>query len=111
MSLRVLLVEDDDEDYLLIQDLVAEIQDLEIELIRESSYDAALKTLVDAGIQTCLVDYHVGGASGIDFVRKLKAIGCDLPMIILTGADSSGVDRQALAAGAANFLDKARIGR
>ena len=116
MRLRVLLVEDDDEDYLLIQDLVAEIQDLEIELIRESSYDSALKTLLDADIQTCLVDFHVGGASGVDFVRKLNAIGCDVPMIILTGADSSGVDRQALAAGAANFLDKAgldaeRLGR
>ncbi|MGI9508499.1 MAG: putative bifunctional diguanylate cyclase/phosphodiesterase [Geminicoccaceae bacterium] len=109
MSLRVLLVEDDDDDYLLIQELVAEIQDLEIELIRESSYDSALKTLLDADIQTCLVDFHVGGASGVDFVRKLKAIGCHLPMIILTGADSSGVDHQALAAGAANFLDKSEL--
>ncbi|MGI9490114.1 MAG: putative bifunctional diguanylate cyclase/phosphodiesterase, partial [Geminicoccaceae bacterium] len=116
MRLRVLLVEDDDEDYLLIQELAAEIQDLEIELIRESSYDNALKTLLDADIQICLVDFHVGGASGVEFVRKLKAIGCDLPMIILTGADSSGVDHQALAAGAANFLDKSglnaeRLGR
>lgn len=116
MCLRVLLVEDDDEDYLLIQDLVAEIRDLEIELIREASYDSALKTLLDANIQTCLVDCHIGGASGVDFVRKLKAIGCDLPMIILTGAEDSGADRQALAAGAANFLDKGgldaeRLGR
>ncbi|MGI9417016.1 MAG: putative bifunctional diguanylate cyclase/phosphodiesterase [Geminicoccaceae bacterium] len=116
MKLRVLLVEDDEDDYLLIQDLAAEIQDFEIELIRASNYDSALKLLLDADVQTCLVDFHIGGASGVDFVHKLKAIGCALPMIILTGAGDSGVDRQALAAGAANFLDKSgldaeRLGR
>ena len=116
MQLCVLLVEDDDDDYVLIRELVAEIQDLKVELIRASSYDSALKTLLDADIQTCLVDFRIGKASGVDFVRKLKAIGCDLPMIILTGADDSGVDSQALAAGAANYLDMAgldaeRLGR
>ncbi len=116
MKLRVLLVEDDEEDYALIRELVAEIREIEVELIRESSYEAALKTLLDADIETCLVDFHIGGASGVDFVRKLKAIGCDIPMIILTGADSFGIDRQALAAGAASFLDKSgldaeRLGR
>lgn len=116
MRLRVLLVEDDDEDYLLIQELVGELQDLKVELFRESDYDSALKTLLDNEIQACLVDFCIGDTSGVDFVRKLKSIGCDLPMIILTGADDSGIDRQALAAGAANFLSKAgldaeRLGR
>ncbi|MGI9452503.1 MAG: two-component system response regulator, partial [Geminicoccaceae bacterium] len=116
MRLRVLLVEDDDEDYELIQELVAEVRDLEVELIRAKSYDSALKTLIDADIQTCLVDFHIGKVSGVEFVRKLKAIGCDLPMIVLTGAEDPGVDRLALAAGAANFLDKSgldaeRLGR
>ena len=78
MRLRVLLVEDDDDDHALISELLADIQDLEVELIRESNYDSALKTLLDADIQTCLVDFRIGAASGVDFVRKLKAIGCDL---------------------------------
>ena len=109
MRLCVLLVEDDDDDYVLIRDLIDELHELEIDLIRASNYDSALKTLLDADIQTCLVDFRIGEASGVEFVRKLKAIGCDLPMIILTGAEDSGVDRQALAAGAANYLDKAGL--
>lgn len=116
MRLRVLLVEDDDEDDLLIRELLGALQDLEVELFREPDYESALKTLLDVEIQACLVDFRIGDASGVDFVRKLKSIGCDLPMIILTGADDSGIDRQALAAGAANFLSKAgldaeRLGR
>ncbi|MGH1477305.1 MAG: putative bifunctional diguanylate cyclase/phosphodiesterase [Geminicoccales bacterium] len=116
MQRRVLLVEDDEEDYQLIQELVVSLDDLEVILLRESSYDDALKTLLDADIEACIVDNRIGGDSGVEFVRKLKAIGCNLPMIILTGADDSDVDQQALAAGASNFLSKAgldaeRLGR
>lgn len=109
MRLRVLLVEDDDDDYGLIRDLVGELRDLEVELIRASTYDAALKTLLDADIHACLVDFRIGDASGVDFVRKLKAIGCSLPMILLTGATNACIDHDALAAGAANFLDKSGL--
>ncbi len=109
MRLRVLLVEDDDDDYVFIRELMDELQDLEVELIRASHYDAALKALLDDDIQSCLVDFRIGEASGVEFVRKLKSIGCDLPMILLTGAENSGVDHQALAAGASNYLDKAGL--
>ena len=116
MELTVLLVEDDEDDYALVQELVAEIQDLDVDLLRAVNYDTALKALLEANVQACLVDFRIGGASGVDFVRKLKGIGCNLPMIVLTGADDSDVDQQALAAGAANFLDKSgldaeRLGR
>ncbi len=109
MQLRVLLVEDDDEDYDLIREVVSEIQDSEIELIRERDYESALKTLLEAGVQICLIDYRIGSLSGVDFVGKLKAIGCKIPMIILTGAEGQDIDQQALVAGAANFLDKASL--
>ena len=116
MQLRVLLVEDDEEDFDLIREVVSEIQDPEIELIRERDYDSALKTLLDANVQICLIDYRIGSLSGVDFVGKLKKIGCDIPMVILTGAEAKGLDQEALAAGAANFLDKGgldaeRLGR
>ena len=116
MRLRVLLVEDDEDDYSIIRELIPEIQDLDVDLLREADFDAALRTLLDTDINLCLIDYHIGGASGVDFVRKLNAIGCDIPMIVLTGAENVGVDHQALAAGAANFLNKSgldaeRLGR
>ncbi len=106
MELRVLLVEDDDDDYALISELVAEIQDPLVTLVRRQSYQSALSCLLDADIQACLVDFQIGETSGVDFVRKLKAIGCNVPMIILTGSNDKNIDFQALAAGAANFLDK-----
>lgn len=116
MKLRVLLVDDDDEDYALIQELVDDLRDVDVTLVRRRDYDAGLKALIEGGIQACLVDFQIGGASGVEFVRKLKNIGCDLPMIILTGAGDERIDHAALEAGAANYLDKAglsaeRLGR
>ncbi|MGI9449152.1 MAG: EAL domain-containing protein [Geminicoccaceae bacterium] len=116
MKLRVLLIEDDDEDRTLIEDLVAELRDVDVALVHKRDYKSGLTALIESDIQVCVIDYQIGEASGIDFVRRLKKIGCDLPMIILTGAGDHCVDRAALEAGAANYMDKAglnaeRLGR
>ncbi len=116
MKLRALLVEDDDEDYALIQELVAELHDVDVSLVRTKDYKNGLYALIEGDIQICLIDFQIGEASGVEFVRKLKNIGCDLPMIILTGSGDHCIDQAALEAGASNYLDKAglsaeRLGR
>jgi len=109
MKLRVLLVEDDDEDHALIQELVAELRDVDVTLVRKTDYESGLYALIEGDIQVCLVDFQIGEASGVEFVRKLKNIGCDLPMIILTGSGDHCIDQAALEAGAANYMDKAGL--
>lgn len=55
----------------------------------------------------CLVsDLRMPGMDGIELIRELKAIGCILPVIVITGhADvSRAVD--AMKAGASDFLEK-----
>ena len=116
MKLRVLLIEDDDEDRALIEDLVAELPDDDVTFVHKRDYKSGLTALIESDIQVCVIDYQIGETSGIDFVRRLKNIGCDLPMIILTGAGDHCVDQAALEAGAANYMDKAglnadRLGR
>ncbi|MGI9493354.1 MAG: EAL domain-containing protein [Geminicoccaceae bacterium] len=106
MKLNVLLIEDDDEDYAFIEDMVAEIRDVEVTLIHERDYKNGLSALIEHDVQVCVVDFQIGETSGVEFVRKLKKIGCDLPMIILTGSGDHCIDRAALEAGAANYLDK-----
>ena len=109
MELRVLLVEDDDDDCQLICELAAEIPDVNVKLIREADYDSGLKTLINENVQVCLVDFRIGSHSGLDFVRRLKAIGCNIPLIILTGAGERELEERSLVAGAANYVDKAGL--
>lgn len=106
MTCNVLLVDDDDDDYQVVRDLISDLDDDDIELIREASYDAGLQALVNANIQVCLVDFRIGSESGVEFIRKLKAIGCTIPMILLTGAGDDAIDLAAQTAGASNYLDK-----
>jgi two-component system response regulator FixJ len=52
------------------------------------------------------VDIVMGGMNGLDLQRRLLALGCRWPVIILTGrADRANAER-AVAAGAVSFLEK-----
>ena len=57
----------------------------------------------------CLVDYRLGGESGIDLARELVGAGSTMPVILLTGHDDSEVDASAASAGATDFLVKGEV--
>ena len=56
---------------------------------------------------TCIVlDIHMGGISGIEMQRRLKAMGSTTPVIFMTALDTMQVRREAMDAGCAAFLQK-----
>jgi FixJ family two-component response regulator len=55
----------------------------------------------------CLVlDIHLGGISGIELQRRLKASGCRLPIIFITAIEDDATRREAMAAGCVAYLRK-----
>lgn len=55
----------------------------------------------------CLfVDLAMPGMSGLDLLRKLRAAGCDWPVVILSGHGSAQNAEEAMQAGALAFLEK-----
>jgi FixJ family two-component response regulator len=55
----------------------------------------------------CLfVDLAMPGMSGLDLLRKLRAAGCDWPVVILSGHGSAESAEEAMRAGALAFLEK-----
>jgi DNA-binding NtrC family response regulator len=58
-------------------------------------------------IDLLVVDYSLGGVrTGIEFYETLKADGCDLPVIVVTGYTPEIVARQALRAGIQDYVAK-----
>lgn len=103
---KVLLVEDDEDDYLITRDLLAEIGENRYALDWVASYDEGLRRISGDHYDVCLLDYRLGARSGLDFLRDRRKQGDSPPVILLTGQGDREVDLEATQAGAADFLAK-----
>lgn len=99
--IRVLLVEDDDGDALLVEELFADAG-LAVDLTHVRSIDEALRSL-DA--DCVLLDLGLPDAVGLDALERLLA--ADAPaVVVLTGLSGTDLGLQALACGAQDYLVK-----
>ncbi|MGH8577460.1 MAG: ATP-binding protein, partial [Gammaproteobacteria bacterium] len=108
-SIRVLLVEDDEDDYRLTRELLAEVPGYRVELDWAPSYEAGLSALARRAHDLCLLDYRLGECTGLDLLRRAAAEDFGTPFIVLTGHSAFEVDVEAMRAGAADYLLKDRI--
>jgi FixJ family two-component response regulator len=57
-------------------------------------------------IDCLLLDLHLGGMSGIELRRQLKASGSTIPVIFMTARDNDAIRRQAFEEGCIAYLRK-----
>ncbi|HEU0039575.1 MAG TPA: response regulator, partial [Verrucomicrobiae bacterium] len=108
-TIRVLLVEDDEDDYFLTRGLLKEIKSRPHELSWESTYESGLQAMLRNQHDVCLVDYRLGAHNGVELLQAALAQDCGAPIIILTGLGEQQVDLAAMKAGAADYLVKGRL--
>ena len=107
--LRVLLIEDDEDDYLLVRDYLDETNDAMLSLEWAATYETGRAALSRREHDIALVDYRLGAQSGLDLLRAADGTSDLPPMIILTGAGDPAVDAAAQTAGAFDFLVKGQL--
>lgn len=105
-SLQLLLVEDDEDDYLLASDVLSEISGVDIAITWVTTIEAALKILQTQFFDVCLSDYQLGKDTGLDLLDAATAQKLTVPIIMLTGQSDRETDLAAMAAGAADYLVK-----
>jgi signal transduction histidine kinase len=106
---RILLVDDDEDDYFLTRDLLADIPDSNFQLDWLADPEAALEAICRQDHDMFLIDYRLGCTDGLSLLRSAIKLGCTAPIILLTGQGERAVDLGAMQAGAADFLDKGRL--
>jgi len=106
---RVLLVDDDEDDYRLTGEIIADIPGNGYTLDWVADYAAALELICRGVHDVYLVDFRLGGKTGLDLIREMRERGCAGPVILLTGVGQPEIDRAAEAAGAADYLEKSRL--
>jgi two-component system, cell cycle sensor histidine kinase and response regulator CckA len=106
---KILLLDDDEDDFVITRDLLKEVYGGKFELEWHSEFEEALSSARENQHDVCLVDYRLGERTGLEFLYEAIGSGCRAPMILLTGQGDQEVDMEAMRAGAADFLTKGDI--
>ncbi|MBK8814314.1 MAG: hybrid sensor histidine kinase/response regulator [Methylococcaceae bacterium] len=110
-TLRVLLVEDDEDDYVITRDLLSDADQTNYQLEWVSnSQDALTKLLApQCTYDVCLLDYRLGSETSLDIMRKVIKEGVPVPMVLLTEHADRQIDLSAMQEGASDFMVKSEI--
>jgi PAS domain S-box-containing protein len=107
LTWTILLIEDDEDDYILTRSYLLETQKENASVVWVTSVEEALEQM--DGKDAILVDYDLGTSSGLDFIRAAAAHGCKSPIILLTGQGNYDLDLNAMQLGAMDYLLKSEI--
>jgi signal transduction histidine kinase len=108
-SLKILLIEDDEDDYILTKEIINEIPVNVYKLEWASNYEEGLNAMKSNSFDVFLLDYRLGKDSGLDLLKKMNFVVESGPIILLTGQGDRELDFEALEAGASDFLVKANL--
>ncbi len=104
--IRVLLIEDDDGDALLVDELLLDAG-APFSIRRARSMAEARSVLADTAC--VLLDLELPDSRGLQGVRMLQEIRPDLAVVVLTGISDEHLGEQAVAAGAQDYLVKGQV--
>ncbi|MEM7042121.1 MAG: EAL domain-containing protein [Pseudomonadota bacterium] len=107
--MRVLLIEDDEDDYLLTRELLIEVFGRQLQLDWIQSWHDGLEQVFEARHDVVIVDYRLGERNGLELVREAVHLGSHIPFIVLTGEGDREIDLEAMHAGATDYLVKGEI--
>jgi PAS domain S-box-containing protein len=107
---KVLLIDDDEDDYILTKEIFSDIPQKEnYQLSWINNYEEGINAMLKSHYDIYLVDYRLGKYTGIDLLKEAIKSNVGEPIIILTGKGDSKVDDEALQIGAADYLIKDKI--
>ena len=108
-TIRALLVDDDQGDFVMTRALLDQIERPTIELDWVSTFEEGRAALERDDYDVFIVDYFLEDRTGLDLLREAGRRQLQAPVIMLTGRGSHDVDLDAMRAGAADYLIKGQI--
>ncbi|HWP24109.1 MAG TPA: ATP-binding protein [Candidatus Binatia bacterium] len=104
--MRVLLVEDSEDDALIIRESLPEAT-FEIEWAER--FAAALERLAKSHFDAVLLDLSLPDAYGLDTICRMQSQAARVPIVVLTGLDDEETALKAVERGAQDFLIKGQV--
>src|SRR5262245_33818102 len=107
--IRVLLIEDQESDYLLTRRMLSSCETQSFEVQWANSWEAGIEAIRRRTHDVCLLDFRLGSGDGLELLKESRSIGCTAPVILLTGISDHKLDLEAMEIGAADFLVKNKL--
>jgi len=113
-SLKILLVEDNKSDAMLIQEIIYEaardsVYNVQYEFIRKEFLRNAIDYLAEHKVDVILLDLSLPDSKSQDTVTKMLEREKNTPVIVLTSLDDETTTIQALQNGAQDYLNKNQV--
>ena len=107
--IRVLLVEDDEDDYLITRDMLAGQDRARYSVDWRPGYAEAVATIREQVHDVYLIDYRLGRKTGLELVREAFADQPYAAVLMLTGQADYEIDLEASALGVTDYLVKQEL--
>lgn len=103
---KVLLIDDDEDDYIITRDILDDIPGRNFLLDWTASFNEAMNLIKQDNYDVYLVDFRLGAQDGLELITTAVEGGAKAPFILLTGQSDRETDEKAMRAGALDYLVK-----
>ncbi|NET27675.1 diguanylate cyclase domain-containing protein [Okeania sp. SIO1I7] len=107
--IKVLLIEDNQDNFLLVYDLLSQVESPKILLDWEKTYETGLTVMKKNQHDICLLDYNFGETKGLEIMKTAINLGCQTPIVLLTDTENQELEMDLMNKGVADYLNKSEI--
>jgi len=107
--IKVLFVDREYGEYLLIADLLAQVRHTSYQLTWCSQLNTSLPKILAQDYDVVLLDYYWGDYNARELLNTVRLQACQSPIVVMTDEMETEVDREAIRAGASDYLIKGQI--
>src|SRR5215207_6412522 len=108
-QVRVLIIDDDEDDFFITSEYLKQIQEYVLQIDWCYRFNDAVVHLQSRAYEMYFVDYRLGAKTGLDFLKEAVRLGCEEPIVLLTGKGNKDVDIEAMQMGATDYLIKTEL--
>jgi diguanylate cyclase (GGDEF)-like protein len=106
---RVLVVEDENDDFTLLAATVREVDHHRYDLEWVGCWDDGERRLNGNAFDIVICDFHLKEMTAIDVMDRMDELGIEIPVIVLTSDASLETDLQSMQQGAYDYLEKSHL--
>jgi PAS domain S-box-containing protein len=106
---HIIIIDDDEDDFFITSEYIKKISDRNFRIDWCFKYKDAIEHIRARNYELYFIDYYLGARTGLDLIKEAVDLECEEPLVLLTGKGNKFIDREAMQAGAMDYLVKSDL--